>query len=352
MDSFDEALRQYIEAPVDAVRSQFERCRSLAVADFARKRELERHVSDDDRGRNRQRQVANAIRGAQHTTLESIDEEGIRRKQRCTVCVTNLAMTATREDLEDLFRSCGLIQEVTLLMDKNTRRSRGIAYVEFKDMSAVLSALAFHNTAFREQTVCVARPSRDLVALEKARVQRLSSVEGHIVVSNVVAEAAIAVDCLLRGSDPLTLLEVVPATPEGTVLLIMRTHTVHQANEAVAKYDRVEVSGRRVHVERVVDWHATTSSAFVLRGLVDAIGTAAEADELRATLLAFFDQYARVLHIALAPQGPELDVFVQTTTASQATACIAQAYERFQYRQFHAQKVPLEIYCPRFGLKW
>ncbi|KAI4297016.1 hypothetical protein L6164_036928 [Bauhinia variegata] len=49
--------------------------------------------------------------------------------ESCRLFVRNLPYTATEEELEEHFSKCGSVSEVHLVIDKNTKRSKGIAYI-------------------------------------------------------------------------------------------------------------------------------------------------------------------------------------------------------------------------------
>lgn len=63
-----------------------------------------------------------------------------------TVFVWQLSARIRPRDLEDFFSSVGHITDVRLIMDNKTRRSKGIAYVEFRDAESVQLALALTGT--------------------------------------------------------------------------------------------------------------------------------------------------------------------------------------------------------------
>jgi len=65
------------------------------------------------------------------------------RDQRTVFCM-HLGARVTSRDLEKFFSSVGKVREVRLIMDNKTRRHKGIAYVEFKDLSSVPLALALN----------------------------------------------------------------------------------------------------------------------------------------------------------------------------------------------------------------
>lgn len=48
-----------------------------------------------------------------------------------------LAARVGPKELEDFFQKVGQVREVKMIADKNSRRSKGIAYVEFHDEKSV-----------------------------------------------------------------------------------------------------------------------------------------------------------------------------------------------------------------------
>lgn len=52
-----------------------------------------------------------------------------------------LARNLTIRDIQDFFSKVGQVRDVRLISDRNSRRSKGIGYVEFTDPSAVTLAI-------------------------------------------------------------------------------------------------------------------------------------------------------------------------------------------------------------------
>jgi cold-inducible RNA-binding protein len=74
--------------------------------------------------------------------------------------VGNLAFETTENDLQDLFEQHGQVNEVTLMMDRMTGKSRGFAFVTMNDKAqadAALAALNGKELAGRALTVNEAR---------------------------------------------------------------------------------------------------------------------------------------------------------------------------------------------------
>lgn len=76
----------------------------------------------------------------------------------------NLAFDATDEDLRSAFSRFGTVQSVNIIMDRETGRSRGFAFVEMpndKEAAAAIAELNSAEIAGRRVTVNEARPKAD-----------------------------------------------------------------------------------------------------------------------------------------------------------------------------------------------
>ena len=78
--------------------------------------------------------------------------------------VANLPFETTENDLQDLFEQHGIVNEVHLMMDRFTRKSRGFAFVTMNDgaqASAAMSALNGHQLNGRAIAVNGAYPREE-----------------------------------------------------------------------------------------------------------------------------------------------------------------------------------------------
>jgi cold-inducible RNA-binding protein len=78
--------------------------------------------------------------------------------------VGNLSFGTTENDLQDLFEQHGTVNEVQLMMDRFTSKSRGFAFVTMNDggqANAAVSALNGHPLNGRVLNVNQARPREE-----------------------------------------------------------------------------------------------------------------------------------------------------------------------------------------------
>jgi cold-inducible RNA-binding protein len=78
--------------------------------------------------------------------------------------VGNLSFESTENDLQDLFEQHGTVNEVHLMMDRMTGKSRGFAFVTMSDdtqANAAMTALNGRDLNGRNLTVNEARPRED-----------------------------------------------------------------------------------------------------------------------------------------------------------------------------------------------
>lgn len=75
--------------------------------------------------------------------------------------VGNLSYTVTEEALRELFSQAGEVKEATLIMDRDTRRSKGFGFVEMTTQADAEKAIQMFNgydLDGRPLTVNIARP--------------------------------------------------------------------------------------------------------------------------------------------------------------------------------------------------
>ena len=68
-----------------------------------------------------------------------------------TVFAYNINLRADERDVFEFFSKAGRVVDVKLITDKNTKRSKGFAYVEYAKQEDILSALALTGQMFLNQ---------------------------------------------------------------------------------------------------------------------------------------------------------------------------------------------------------
>ncbi|TYH26388.1 hypothetical protein ES288_A03G248300v1 [Gossypium darwinii] len=142
-------------------RSQSEREREMSRDREFREREKEREPRDRDRESRRYRDKKEDGGEAE------VDPE---RDQR-TVFAYQITLKASERDIYEFFSRAGKVRDVRLIMDRNSRRSKGFAYVEFYDVMSVPMAIALSGQPLLGQPVMV-KPSE----AEKNLAQSTTSV--------------------------------------------------------------------------------------------------------------------------------------------------------------------------------
>ena len=79
------------------------------------------------------------------------------------IFVGNLPFSASNTDLEELFGQHGAVESASIIMDRDTGRSRGFGFVEMNnddEARAAIEALAGADLGGRALTINEARPRR------------------------------------------------------------------------------------------------------------------------------------------------------------------------------------------------
>ncbi|TKV98146.1 hypothetical protein SEVIR_9G540800v4 [Setaria viridis] len=126
----------------------------------------ERRRDDEERDRYRDRDVR---RRKEEAAEPEVDPE---RDQR-TVFAYQLSLKADERDVYEFFSRAGKVRDVRLIMDRNSRRSKGVGYIEFYDAMSVPMAIALSGQLLLGQQVMV-KPSE----AEKNLVQSTASSSG------------------------------------------------------------------------------------------------------------------------------------------------------------------------------
>ncbi|XP_073279914.1 uncharacterized protein [Primulina huaijiensis] len=108
---------------------------------------------------------------------EAVEAEADPERDQRTVFAYQMPLKATERDVYNFFSQAGKVSDVKLIMDRNSRRSKGVGYVEFDDAMSVPMAIALSGHLFLGQPIMV-KPSE----AEKNLVQSNTSAGGSGVV--------------------------------------------------------------------------------------------------------------------------------------------------------------------------
>lgn len=129
--------------------------------DRLKEKEREREISEKDSRRFKERKE------------EAAEPEADPERDQRTVFAYQICLKADERDVYEFFSRAGKVRDVRLIMDRNSRRSKGVGYIEFYDAMSVPMAIALSGQLLLGQPVMV-KPSE----AEKNLVQ--SNVAGAV----------------------------------------------------------------------------------------------------------------------------------------------------------------------------
>lgn len=86
-----------------------------------------------------------------------------------TIMVMNLNLKADERDIFDFFKVIGTVNDIRLIRDKNTKRSKGIAYVEFTTVEAAMAAITLNGHPMLSMPVLVKPSEAEKVCMCQGR---------------------------------------------------------------------------------------------------------------------------------------------------------------------------------------
>lgn len=87
-----------------------------------------------------------------------------------TVFVGNVLFTATEDELIEHFSStCGQVESVRIIRDKNSGLGKGFAYVAFEDPSCVAKALKLNGSEFEGRKLRISK----VMKKKKVRMKKI-----------------------------------------------------------------------------------------------------------------------------------------------------------------------------------
>ncbi|XP_057737886.1 uncharacterized protein LOC130955111 [Arachis stenosperma] len=117
-----------------------------------------RSRSERDRERERERDFDSRDGRRQREKKEAAEPEADPERDQRTVFAYQMPLKATERDVYEFFSKAGKVRDVRLIMDRNSRRSKGVGYIEFYDVMSVPMAIALSGQLLLGQPVMV-KPS-------------------------------------------------------------------------------------------------------------------------------------------------------------------------------------------------
>ncbi|KAL2531329.1 Splicing factor [Abeliophyllum distichum] len=194
---------------------------------------------------------------------EAVEPEADPERDQRTVFAYQMPLKATERDVYEFFSQAGKVRDVRLIMDRNSRRSKGVGYIEFYDAMSVPMAIALSGHLLLGQPVMV-KPSE----AEKNLVQSNTSAGGSGVVGPYGATdrklyvgnlhfnmTEFQLKQIFEAFGPVELVQL-PTDPEtghckgfGFVQFAQLEH----AKAAQSLNGKLEIAGRTIKVSSVTD---------------------------------------------------------------------------------------------------
>ncbi|KAG8373263.1 hypothetical protein BUALT_Bualt11G0005700 [Buddleja alternifolia] len=182
-----------------------------------------------------------------------------------------MPLMATERDVFEFFSRAGKLRDVKLIMDRNSRRSKGVGYIEFYDAMSVSMAIALSGHLFLGQPVMV-KPSE----AEKNLVQSTASAGGA-----GVAGPYGATDRKLY---------------VGNLHFNMNEFQLRQAARSLNR--KLEIAGRTIKVSSVTDHVGAQDSGTKTADFDDDDGESASAGQLCVVSLSALNAQSRAMLMA------------------------------------------------------
>ncbi|PSS36738.1 RNA-binding protein [Actinidia chinensis var. chinensis] len=193
---------------------------------------------------------------------EAVEPEADPERDQRTVFAYQMPLKAAERDVYEFFSKAGKVRDVRLIMDRNSRRSKGVGYIEFYDAMSVPMAIALSGHLLFGQPVMV-KPSE----AEKNLVQTNASGGGSVAGPYGAVDRKLYVGNLhfnmtefqlkqiFEAFGPVELVQL-PTDPEtghckgfGFVQFVQLDH----AKAAQSLNGKLEIAGRIIKVSSVTD---------------------------------------------------------------------------------------------------
>ncbi|KAG7601753.1 putative splicing factor, RBM39, nucleotide-binding alpha-beta plait domain superfamily [Arabidopsis thaliana] len=250
----------------DRERSSKERDRS--DRDKPRDRERrEREKRSSSRSRREEKEPEVVDRGSRRHRDKKDEPEADPERDQRTVFAYQMPLKATERDVYEFFSKAGKVRDVRLIMDRNSRRSKGVGYIEFYDVMSVPMAIALSGQLFLGQPVMV-KPSeaeKNLAQSNSTTVGGTGPADRKLYVGNLHFNMSeLQLRQIFEAFGPVELVQL-PLDPETGQCkgfgFIQFVQLEHSKAAQIALNGKLEIAGRTIKVSSVSDHIGTQDSA-------------------------------------------------------------------------------------------
>ncbi|KEZ45213.1 hypothetical protein SAPIO_CDS2677 [Scedosporium apiospermum] len=125
---------------------------------------MKKRVAEMEEEAAKLREMQASLNQQAHETSENKEDVDNR-----SIFVGNVDYSASPEEIQAHFQSCGSINRVTILLDKFTGQPKGYAYVEFTEPSLVAQALVLNESVFKGRNIKVVPKRTNIPGMGRGR---------------------------------------------------------------------------------------------------------------------------------------------------------------------------------------
>ncbi|XP_039138661.1 RNA-binding protein 39-like [Dioscorea cayenensis subsp. rotundata] len=218
-----------------------------------REKEKERDFKERDRETRRPKEKKE----------DRIEPEADPERDQRTVFAYQISLKADERDVYEFFSRAGKVRDVRLIMDRNSRRSKGVGYIEFYDAMSVPMAIALSGQPLLGQPVMVKPSEAEKNLVQSTAAAGVGGVIGpysggarRLYVGNL--HYNISEDQLRQVFEPFGSVELVqlPADPETGHCKgygFVQFARLEDARAAQSLNGQIEIAGKPIKVSAVSD---------------------------------------------------------------------------------------------------
>ncbi|XP_078173429.1 uncharacterized protein LOC144567217 [Carex rostrata] len=281
------------------------------VKEKERERSKSRHRDEDrdrEKERFRERSRDRDYRDRRKKEEAAEPEADPERDQR-TVFAYQLSLRADERDVYEFFSKAGKVRDVRLIMDRNSRRSKGVGYIEFYDVMSVPMAIALSGQLLLGQPVMV-KPSEAEKNLVPSTATTGASASGggrKVYVGNLhpnITEDQIRQ--VFESFGPVELVQLPHDQVTGLCkgFAFVQFSKMEDAKAALTLNGQLDIAGRTIKVSAVTDQPVQASAATSADLDDDEGGGLSLNASSRALLMAKLDRSGTTTGLATGIVGP------------------------------------------------